>query len=99
MPRAVLYAGLLPLALLLGQTPEPALVDVQSLVDAGKLHDAESATRGYLETHQRSADGHYLLGYILFREGNPKPSLAEYTEAARYRSPGALDLEVIGTDY
>jgi tetratricopeptide (TPR) repeat protein len=63
-------------------------LEVQSLVDAGKLNDAESAARRYLETHQSSADAHYLLGYILFREGNPKPSLAEYTEAARYRAPG-----------
>jgi len=99
MPRAVLLAGLLPFALLLGQTPEPALLEVQSLVDAGKLNDAESAARRYLETNQSSADGHYLLGYILFREGNPKPSLAEYTEGARYRAPNALDLEVIGSNY
>jgi tetratricopeptide (TPR) repeat protein len=100
MPRAVAFAGLLlPFALLFGQTPDPALVEVQSLIDAGKLNDAENATRRYIETHQSSADAHYLLGYILFREGNPKPSLAEYTEAARYRTPGALDLEVIGSNY
>jgi tetratricopeptide (TPR) repeat protein len=100
MPRAVLFAGLLlPLALLLGQAPDPALLEVQSLVDAGKLNDAESAARRYLETHQSSADAHYLLGYILFREGNPKPSLIEYTEGARYRAPSALDLEVMGSDY
>jgi tetratricopeptide (TPR) repeat protein len=100
MPRAVLFAGLLlPFALLRGQTPEPALLEVQSLVDAGKLNDAESTVRRYLEAHQGSADAHYLLGYILFREGNPKLSLAEYTEGARYRAPGALDLEVIGCNY
>jgi tetratricopeptide (TPR) repeat protein len=108
MFRALLIAGLLgPFALLLAQprpdapasAPEPALVEVQSLVDAGKLSDAESAARRYLETHQSSADAHYLLGYILFREGNPKPSLAEYKEGARYRTPGALDLDVIGGDY
>ncbi|MGA2737260.1 MAG: tetratricopeptide repeat protein [Bryobacteraceae bacterium] len=100
MPRAVLFAGLLlRLAVLLGQTPDPALFEVQSLVDVGKLHDAESAARRYLETHQSSADAHYLLGYILFREGNPKPSLAEYAEGARYRAPSALDLEAIGTNY
>ncbi len=100
MPRAVAFAGLLlPFALLFGQAPDPALVEVQSLIDAGKLNDAENAARQYIEAHQSSADAHYLLGYILFREGNPKPSLAEYTEAARYRTPGALDLEVIGSNY
>src|ERR1039458_1165092 len=99
MPRAVLFAGLLPFALLFGQTPEPALLEVQSLVDAGKLNDAESSARRYLEIHQSSADAHYLLGYILFREGNPKPSLAEYSAGARYRAPSALDLETIGGNY
>lgn len=100
MVRAVLFAGLLlPCSPFLGQTPEPALLEVQSLVDAGKLNDAESAARRYLETHQSSADAHYLLGYILFREGNPKLSLAEYTEGERYRAPSALDLEVIGSNY
>jgi tetratricopeptide (TPR) repeat protein len=100
MLREVLFAGLLlPCTLLLGQTPEPALLEVQALVDAGNLSDAESAARRYLETSRSSADAHYLLGYILFREGNPKPSLAEYTEGARFRAPSALDMEVIGSNY
>lgn len=108
MHHAFLLAGLLlPFALLLGQThpaappisPDPALLEVQSLVDAGKLKDAEAAARRYLEAHQNSAEAHYLLGYIQFREGNPKPSLAAYKEGARYRPPGALDLEAIGGDY
>jgi tetratricopeptide (TPR) repeat protein len=79
--------------------PEPALLEVQALLDAVKLSDAESANRQYLETHVSSADAHYLLGYILFREAKPKLSLAEYTDGARYRPPAALDLEVIGNDY
>jgi tetratricopeptide (TPR) repeat protein len=112
MARAVLLAALFAQACgIFGQTPdapsyagisghpEPALIEAQSLLDLGKLGDAESAARRYLEAHQSSADAHYLLGYILFREGNPKSSVGEYTEGARYRAPGALDLEVIGIDY
>jgi len=79
--------------------PEAALVEAQSLIDAGNLKDAELAAREFLHRRADSADGHYLLGYILFREGNPLPSLTEYTEAARYRPPTALDLEVVGSDY
>ena len=78
---------------------EPALLEAQRLADLGKLSDAENAVRQYLGTNASSADAHYLLSYILFREQNPKASIAEYTEAARYRAPGALDLEVIGCDY
>ncbi len=79
--------------------PEGGLFEVQSLLDAGKLNEAEAANRRFLGTHETSADAHYLLGYILFREGNPRASLAEYTEAARYRAPGVLDLEAIGSNY
>ncbi len=79
--------------------PDSALVQAQSLLDAGQFPGAESAVRGYLQTHPDSADAHYLLGYVLFREQNPKSSLAEYTAAARYRPPAALDLQVIGCDY
>lgn len=104
MFRAVLLAVLLlRVVVLSGQTsgtePEPALVEIQSLLDQGKLSDAESAAHRYLEIHNSSAEAHYLLGYILFKLQNPKSSLAEYTEAARYRAPSALDLEVIGCDY
>jgi len=80
------------------QTPA-SLADAQVLLDQGKLSQAESAVRGYLEGHTDSADAHYLLGYILFKEQNPKASLVQYTEGARYREPSALDLEVIGCDY
>src|SRR5690242_8903702 len=97
MHRAVLLA-LLPL-LLPAQSPDPALVEVQANVAADRLSEAETAVRQYLVSHRDSADAHYLLAYILFRQSNPKPSLAEYTEAAQYRPPGALDLEVMGIDY
>jgi len=87
-------------AFFLQASPTPAsLADAQVLLDQGKLSQAESAVRGYLEGHTDSADAHYLLGYILFKEQNPKASLEQYTEGARYREPSALDLEVIGCDY
>ena len=76
-----------------------SLMEAQALLDQGKLNQAEHAVRRYLETQRDSADAHYLLGYILFKEQNPKASLEQYTEGARYREPSALDLEVIGCDY
>jgi tetratricopeptide (TPR) repeat protein len=75
------------------------LVAAQQLIDRGDLRGAAQSVRGYLETHKESADGHYLLGYILFRNQDPKSSIAEYGEGARYRPPGALDMEAIGWDY
>jgi Flp pilus assembly protein TadD len=40
----------------------------RSLADAGKTEDGEREVRHYLSTHPQSAEGHFLLGYILFRE-------------------------------
>jgi tetratricopeptide (TPR) repeat protein len=47
---------------------EAPLVEAKSLMEKGLLRDAERAVRHHLETHPDSADGHFLLGYILFRE-------------------------------
>ncbi|MBV9676469.1 MAG: tetratricopeptide repeat protein [Acidobacteriaceae bacterium] len=63
------------------------------------LAEAEGAARKYLAEHADSADGHYLLGYILFRRARASASLAEYTEGAKYRKPSAADLQVVGADY
>jgi tetratricopeptide (TPR) repeat protein len=100
MQRVVWAAVLLiPLGVLCGQPQAPiSLAQAQSLIDQGKLSDAGTEVRRYLEAHPDSADAHYLLGYILFREGDAKASLAEYTAGARYRAPAALDLEAMGSD-
>jgi tetratricopeptide (TPR) repeat protein len=79
--------------------PDTPLAEARSLLDAGKPGDAERVVRAYLAEHKNSADGHYLLGYVLFKEQRAKDSLAEYTEAARYRTPRPADLEVVASDY
>lgn len=86
------------LAAVYAQGPAP-VAEIQSLVEAGNLSGAETVARQYLKTNQNSADAHYLLGFVLFKENKPKSSLAEYAEGARYRPPEAVDLEVIGSDY
>jgi len=93
-------AILLTAGLAFGQAPaEPVLSGVRTLIEQGKLTEAGMAARQYLEAHHESAEAHYLLGYILFKEQDAKASLAEYTEAAKYRKPSANDLEVVAGDY
>lgn len=75
------------------------LGDAKSFLDKGMLTEAERAARQYLDQHADSADGHYLLGYILFRQAKATASLAEYTEGAKYRKPSVLDLQAVGADY
>ena len=72
---------------------------MRSLIANGSLPEAEQNLRAQIAAQPGSADAHYLLGYVLFREAKAKESLAEYTEAARYRKPDAYDLRVVGADY
>lgn len=78
---------------------DPVLVNAKSLFEKGSILDADRLTRTYLESHPASADGHFLLGLILFKEVKAKDSLAEYTAGAKYRNPSAYDLEVVGLNY
>lgn len=76
-----------------------SLTEPRSLVEAGKLQEAETAVRAYLKDNAASAEAHFLLGYILFKEQKAVDSLAEYTEGAKYRKPTSADLEVVASDY
>ncbi len=78
---------------------DPALSEIRGSLAADRISDAEAALRPYLLAHPNSADAHFLLGYILFRQQKPEPSLAEFTLGARYRNPSAYDLEVVACDY
>lgn len=51
--------------------PEPAdavLAEAQLLLENGRVNEADRLVRQYLQTNPDSADGHFLLGHILFRE-------------------------------
>lgn len=78
---------------------EPVLLHAKSLFENGNVPQAEQLTRSYLESHPTSADAHFLLGLILFKEVQPKDSLAEYSAGARHRDASAYDLEVVGLNY
>ena len=56
------YAGLEAPA----QQPS-TLAKAKSLLDEGKLNEAELAVRQYLVQYPNSGDAHFLLGYVLFR--------------------------------
>ncbi len=53
-------------------SPDPLLAPARALLAKGSLPEAESATRRFLQNHAESAEGHYLLGFILFREISAK---------------------------
>ena len=51
---------------------ETLLSNAKTLFDKGNFIEAEHAVRQYLQSHPDSADGHFLLGHILFREISAK---------------------------
>jgi tetratricopeptide (TPR) repeat protein len=94
---AVLVAA--SVATALGQAPAGPLTEARELVDSGRLSKAESSLRAYLADHPDSADAHFLLGYVLFREQKATESLAEFTAGAKVRRPKADELETVASDY
>jgi tetratricopeptide (TPR) repeat protein len=70
-----------------GETPksDAALAEAKSLLQRGMLSQAETITRQFLEGHADSADGHFLLGYILFYEIHEKYLGEEKEEGESFR--------------
>jgi tetratricopeptide (TPR) repeat protein len=87
----------------LSQTTQPStsdpLVQARNLAVKGKLPQAEALLHELLRDQPSSADAHFLLGFVLFREEKPRESLAEFTAGARTRRPAADDFRIIASDY
>jgi hypothetical protein len=75
------------------------LEQARTLLDRGSLKEAEAMVRQYLVQHASSAEGHFLLGHILFRQDKPQDSLAEYTLGAKFHDPGAFELKIVALNY
>jgi len=78
-------------------TPDPALAPARLFLQRGMLSEAEAALRNYLQPHADSADAHFLLGFILFRQVQEKWLEAgeKDSEALRYNS-GDLSGSLVG---
>lgn len=74
-------------------------MQARALALEGKLTQSEGLLHQLLRTQPSSADAHFLLGYVLFREEKPRDSLAEFTAGARTRRPAADDFRIIASDY
>jgi Flp pilus assembly protein TadD len=82
------------------QAPQSAGLDeARSLVREGRTQDAEAAVHRYLRSGKEDEEAHGLLGLILYQEGKPAESLAEFTRAAQFATPTPSELMVVGLDY
>jgi Flp pilus assembly protein TadD len=93
----VLHLFVAPLGI--GQSPAQQLQEARSLLAAGKVSAAETVLRGYLKDEPSSAEAHYLLGDVLFREQKARESLAEFTAGAKFKHPEASELTIVASDY
>ena len=75
------------------------LYSAKASIHLQKFADAENALRRYLEKNPESANGYYLLGYVLNRENRPAESLEIYTRAAKITPPTGDDLKIVALDY
>ena len=64
---------------------DPGLAQAKLLVEKGLLRQAEETTRQYLQQHADSAEGHFLLGYVLFDEIHDRYAAEEEKEGPSFR--------------
>ena len=64
--------------------PDALLAEARLLADKGKASEAERVVRQYLEKNKNSAEGHFLLGYVLFREIQESAGVKSGTGGAAY---------------
>jgi tetratricopeptide (TPR) repeat protein len=86
------------------ESAEPGKTDALLYSAKASIHlqifaDAENSLRRYLERNPESANGYYLLGYVLNRENRPAESLEIYTRAAKITPPTGDDLKIVALDY
>ena len=75
------------------------LYSAKASIHLQKFVGAENTLRRYLERNPESANGYYLLGYVLNRENRPAESLEIYTRATKITAPTGDDLKIVALDY
>jgi tetratricopeptide (TPR) repeat protein len=94
---ALIFANLGAVTVLSQSTDQ--LAEARALLSSGQLAKSEAFLHAYLVDHPASADAHFLLGDVLFREQKAQASLAEFTAGAEVRRPKPDELKTVASDY
>jgi Flp pilus assembly protein TadD len=65
------------------------LAEAHAVLEKGNINEADRLVRQYLQTHPDSADGHFLLGHILFLEIQSEARLERHLEGVQVLGAGA----------
>lgn len=69
---------------------DASLATAKSLLEQGRVTDADRVVRQYLEKHPDSAEGHFLLGHVLFREIQAEARLESQFERQTHGPMGGV---------
>jgi tetratricopeptide (TPR) repeat protein len=75
------------------------LYRAKSLVNISDFSGAAASLDSYIANHSDSDDALYLLGYVRFRQDQPRQSLDAFARAAKLKAPQASDLKIAALDY
>jgi tetratricopeptide (TPR) repeat protein len=75
------------------------LYRAKALANIGDFADAAMELDAYIGATPQSDDALYLLGYVRFRQNQPRESLETFARASKVRSPQASDLKIAALDY
>jgi tetratricopeptide (TPR) repeat protein len=75
------------------------LYRAKSLVNLSNFAGAAASLDSYVAIHPGSDDALYLLGYVRFRQDQPRQSLEAFARAAKLKAPQSSDLKIAALDY
>ncbi len=70
----------------------------RALLDGPRWREADAVAKKYVAEHPDAADGHALLGVVLYREHQPRASMAEILKASELAELTAFDLRIFALD-
>jgi len=74
------------------------LVRARTLLGSAHWQEAKPLLTTYLEAHPDAGEAHLLMGQILYRQGQPRPSMSEYVKASETVELSAFDLRIFALD-
>jgi protein O-GlcNAc transferase len=80
------------------QLDQAKLDQARRLLDTPQFTQAAAILDRYLDQHPDSADAHELKGLLLYRQHQPRASMAEYLRASELADLSAFDLRIFALD-